>query len=304
MRQRGRMGRTLAIFAAAFLLAGCSCWSFQPAMRGNPDFAAYNLGKLRAAVPSSPSGFAQGLTSDYGGLAASLHDEIKDYADADYFSRKGLAAARGKAVPPENNSNWLVPLEVPEQYRSQLAQYRERLVAALDKGGREQQPLVAARAQVSYDCWVERMEDDWRSAINGACRQQFLDALARLEGAAPPAAPAAAAPGGREYRVYFEFDKADLLPEAQQILTQVAGRVKQDEKLRIELVGKADRAGGDKYNMTLSHRRAEAVRDALIGDGVAAGRITTRWVGEREPPVPTSPGVREPRNRLVEIVLH
>lgn len=304
MKTHGGKAGGLTILGVALALAGCSCWSFQPPMRGNADFAPYNVAKLRAAVPASPADFNQGLISDYGGLAGSLHDELNDYADADYFARKGLATARGQVVPPENNANWLVPLEVPEQYRTQLAQYRTRLVAALDKGGREQQPLVAARAQVSYDCWVERMEDDWRSAINGACRQQFLDALARLEGAAPPAAPAAAAPGGREYRVYFEFDKADLLPEAQQILTQVAGRVKQDEKLRIELVGKADRAGGDKYNMTLSHRRAEAVRDALIGDGVAAGRITTRWVGEREPPVPTSPGVREPRNRLVEIVLH
>jgi OmpA-OmpF porin, OOP family len=70
------------------------------------------------------------------------------------------------------------------------------------------------------------------------------------------------------------------------------------------LIGKADRAGTDKYNLGLSERRADRVRAALIQDGVPTKRITTRWVGDREPPVPTPPGVREPRNRVVELTLH
>jgi outer membrane protein OmpA-like peptidoglycan-associated protein len=71
----------------------------------------------------------------------------------------------------------------------------------------------------------------------------------------------------------------------------------------VALVGKADRAGSDAYNMALSKRRADAVKGELARAGVPPARIDERWVGEREPPVPTPEGVREPRNRVVEITL-
>ena len=304
MKNHGSVARVLAFWGLALILASCSSWSFQPPMRGNVSFAPHNVAAVRAAAPANPTTFNEALTRDYAGLAGSLHDELRDWADADYFARKGLAAADNQVVAPENNGNWLIPLEVPEKFRTELADSRQRLLAALDGGGRDRLPLVAARAQVSYDCWVERMEDDWRSAVDGPCHKQFLEALAVLEGKAAPAAQPAAAPGpGREFRVYFEFDKSELLPEAQQILRQVAGIAKQQPNLRVVLVGKADRAGSDGYNMALSKRRADTVHRALVQDGIAPNRIETRWVGEREPPVPTPDGVREPRNRVVEINL-
>ena len=268
-------------------------------MRGNTSFASFNLSKLREHSAQSPTSFTDALATNYAQLASSLYDEQHDFADTDYFSRKGLAAADGAVVPPENNGNWLIPLEVPDGFRTELATSRDRLLKALDGGARDRLPLVAARAQVSYDCWVERMEDDWKAAIDGPCRKQFLEAVAQLEGGPPPAA----APSPREFRVYFEFDRSALLPEAQQILSQVIALAKQQPGLRIVLVGKADLAGSDSYNLRLSKRRAEAVRDALVRSGIAAARIDTRYVGDRQPPVPTAPGVREPRNRLVEIDL-
>src|SRR5262249_25708166 len=79
----------------------------------------------------------------------------------------------------------------------------------------------------------------------------------------------------------------------------VAGVIHRDDSARIDLVGKADRVGTDAYNMKLSERRANTVHDALVADGVSTDRIGVRWVGEREPPVPTADGVYEPRNRVV-----
>ena len=70
------------------------------------------------------------------------------------------------------------------------------------------------------------------------------------------------------------------------------------------ILGKADLAGTDPYNLAPSKRRADAVRSLLIADGIAKGdRVEERWVGERESPVPTADGVREPRNRVVEVTL-
>jgi len=304
MRMQGTVARGFAAWALALSVAGCSGWSYEPPMRGNPSLAPHNLQALRSVAPSAPTTFNQALAADYAGFAGSLRDEHRDFADTDYFARKGLAAANGAVVPPEDNRNWLIPLEIPDQYRTEIARSRERLMAALDRGGRDQQPLVAARAQVSYDCWVERMEDTWWTAADGPCRKQFLDALALLEGQAQAPAQPVTGPGpAREFRVYFEFDRSELLPEAQQILQQVASLAKEQGNLKVVLVGKADRAGSDNYNLALSKRRAETVRGALMRDGVAGDRIDTRWVGESEPPVPTPDGVREPRNRVVEINL-
>jgi len=300
--------RNFPALSAALLglavLAGCSSWSGAPPMRGNPVLQPLNLPSAQKQAPSSPANFNQALAGEYAGLATHLSQQDGDYADSDYFSRKGLAAGSGRVVLPEDNSNWLVPLEVPLQTRDELATGRRRLMTALDNGGRDRLPTVAARAQERYDCWVERMEDDWRTAINGPCHAEFVAALNELEGhVAPAAAPAVAPTATRQFNVYFDWDKSVLTPDARQIVDKVAAQVKSDNS-HVAIVGKADLSGTDKYNMGLSHRRADAVRQALQADGVPADHIDARWVGMREPPVPTAAGVREPRNRVVEVTFH
>jgi OmpA family len=73
--------------------------------------------------------------------------------------------------------------------------------------------------------------------------------------------------------------------------------------VRISATGHADRAGPEDYNMALSLRRADAVREALITSGVSPDAITVAGRGESEPAVPTPHGVKEQANRRVEIVL-
>jgi OmpA-OmpF porin, OOP family len=286
------------------LLVGCSEWSYDPPMRGHAPTEALNLGAARDAAQEAPAGFNKDLATDYAALAGTLQQE-HEYDDVDYFGRKGVAAASGeKAVPPEDNGNWLVPLEVPDKFRSELADGRQRLVAALDGGARQNASTVAARAQVSYDCWVEHMEKDWQSAVKGPCHEQFVAAMGQLEKKSVVSAPAEPATSGastRQFRIYFDFNKATLTSSAQPILRDVAAQSKDDANARFLLIGRADRAGSDGYNMALSQRRVDTVRDALMAAGVPASRIETRWVGDREPPVPTADGVREPKNRVVEV---
>jgi OOP family OmpA-OmpF porin len=295
-----------ALLSAGALLAACSSWSSSPPMRGNPVLEPFNLPAAQRAAPASPASFDQALAGEYAGLATHLSQVDGDWADSDYFSRKGLAAAHGQTVVPEENSNWLVPLEVPLQTRTELATGRQRLVAVLDGGARTRNPALAAKAQERYDCWVERMEDDWRTAVNGPCHADFVAALNELEHGAvqPAAAPQAAPPAAmRQYNVYFDWNKSVLTPDARKIIAEVAKQAKGDNS-RVAITGKADLSGTDKYNMALSHRRADAVKKDLVADGLPAGEIDEHWVGMREPPVPTAPGVREPRNRVVEINFH
>jgi OOP family OmpA-OmpF porin len=301
MQHRNLLATAFALFSATALLVGCSDFSSTPAMRGNWILQPLNLPMAQQAKPGAS--FTESLAAEYGTLAGDLATKAHDWADSDYFARKGLAAGRGDVVVPEPNSNWLIPLEVPLKTRGELNDGRQRLVAALDGGARDRYPALAARAQSRYDCWVERMEDDWKAAMAGPCHGEFLAALDELEhgrAAQPAAAPVAPA---RQYNVYFDFDKANLTEDGRKIVDLVAGQARSGN-VAVAITGKADLSGTDAYNLGLSKRRAEAVRQALIADGVPARNIEERYVGMREPPVPTAAGVREPRNRVVEISFH
>jgi len=67
--------------------------------------------------------------------------------------------------------------------------------------------------------------------------------------------------------------------------------------------GYTDRSGTPQYNLRLSMRRARSVQAELIRDGVPRNVIDIHGYGETHPLVPTAPGVREPQNRRVEIIL-
>jgi outer membrane protein OmpA-like peptidoglycan-associated protein len=123
----------------------------------------------------------------------------------------------------------------------------------------------------------------------------------------PPPAPApipAAAPA-RSYLVFFDWDKYALTDRARQIIREAADNSTKVQYTRIEVNGYTDTSGTPKYNLGLSIRRANAVKAELIKDGVPANAITTHGFGD-DPAhllVPTGPGVREPQNRRVEIII-
>jgi OOP family OmpA-OmpF porin len=118
--------------------------------------------------------------------------------------------------------------------------------------------------------------------------------------APPPAAPVAAAPS---FMVFFDWDRADLSAQAMSTLRQVSDAYKQRGSARVTATGHADKSGPEAYNMALSLRRANVVKNALVGNGVPATAISVVGRGESQPLVQTADGVREPQNRRVEIVL-
>lgn len=117
---------------------------------------------------------------------------------------------------------------------------------------------------------------------------------------APVAKPAAVQ---KQFLVFFDFNKSDITPEASKVITQAASAAKQGNAARVSLTGHADRSGSDKYNQALSLKRANAVKDQLVKQGIPADQISVVGKGESEPLVATADGVREPQNRRVEIVL-
>lgn len=103
-------------------------------------------------------------------------------------------------------------------------------------------------------------------------------------------------------KVNFEFAKADLLPASKTLLDEVAKIMKEHpeiEEVRIE--GHTDNEASDNYNLKLSDKRAAAVREYLITQGVDGKRMKSKGFGESKPIADNkTPDGRE-QNRRVEI---
>jgi outer membrane protein OmpA-like peptidoglycan-associated protein len=127
-------------------------------------------------------------------------------------------------------------------------------------------------------------------------------------GLQPPvieSAPAPASPSpSPSYLVFFDWDKAVLSTRARQIIASAAQNAQKGQVTRIDVNGYTDTSGTPQYNQGLSERRGRAVADELVHDGIKRDEIAVRGLGESNPLVPTGPGVREPQNRRVEIILH
>ncbi|SKA39144.1 OmpA family protein [Enhydrobacter aerosaccus] len=116
--------------------------------------------------------------------------------------------------------------------------------------------------------------------------------------APPPAAPSVTAPS---FMVFFDWDRANLSAQALSTIKQAADVYKTKGNARITATGHTDTSGPESYNMALSLRRANAVKDALVRNGVPATAISVVGKGEQGLLVPTADGVREPQNRRVVI---
>jgi outer membrane protein OmpA-like peptidoglycan-associated protein len=120
----------------------------------------------------------------------------------------------------------------------------------------------------------------------------------------PPAPVAVPAPAPtRSYLVFFDWDKYNLTDRARQIIAEAAANSTKVQYTRIEVNGYTDTSGTPKYNLGLSIRRANAVAAELVKDGVPRNAISIQGFGDTHLLVPTGPGVREPQNRRVEIII-
>jgi OmpA family len=119
----------------------------------------------------------------------------------------------------------------------------------------------------------------------------------------PPPPPQSQPAQATSFMVFFDWDRYNLSQQAENTISQAAAAYKQTGAARITATGHTDLSGPANYNMALSLRRANAVKDSLVRNGVPAGAIQVVGKGKTQPLVPTADGVREPQNRRVEIVL-
>jgi outer membrane protein OmpA-like peptidoglycan-associated protein len=110
--------------------------------------------------------------------------------------------------------------------------------------------------------------------------------------------------------VLFDFDKADIRPDAENALKQAAGIVREKAKRAVRVEGHTDSKGSDSYNQKLSDRRANSVKNWLVQkEGLRNVRFSTAGFGAKNPVAPNTKvdGSDDPegrqRNRRVEIII-
>jgi len=105
------------------------------------------------------------------------------------------------------------------------------------------------------------------------------------------------------YGIYFDFDKADLKPESEPALKEIARLLQENKGLRLYVVGHTDNVGNLDYNMKLSNERAGAVMKALVTKyRIASDRLKAYGVGSLAPVASNTTDEGRARNRRVELV--
>jgi len=102
--------------------------------------------------------------------------------------------------------------------------------------------------------------------------------------------------------VYFDYDRAEIKPEYVSVVAAHARYLNGDARRVVRLEGHADERGSREYNIGLGERRAQAVRRALMLQGVAESQIVTVSYGEERPAVLGSDEAAYAKNRRVEFV--
>jgi outer membrane protein OmpA-like peptidoglycan-associated protein len=103
--------------------------------------------------------------------------------------------------------------------------------------------------------------------------------------------------------VLFDFNRATLKPGAKLRLAKVSGIILAYPDLKLEIDGFTDNKGTPQYNMTLSDKRAKAVRDFLVSQGVGTDAVTTKGFGESNPVATNATAAGRQQNRRVELVV-
>lgn len=196
--------------------------------------------------------------------------------------------------------------ELERRYQAGLAASLDNSVIAAD----DPRYLWALEAKAQCGIALGFMESSTRDATSiGNC----VTAYRRMSDVpTPPAVTVIPPPQPPQQRpascddaivgmVFFDFDSAELRPDAAAALNAVTDNIGVCGWSALSVVGHTDQAGSDAYNIVLSQERADTVAAALRSRNIRGVRIEVSARGESEPRVPLPDGTRSPQNRRVEI---
>lgn len=296
----------MAMGLFGLMLSGCGHMEFVDHTMSARDWGdplVYEALKKQRPVGSP---FTQALARNYAEFAVNQREE-GDRRNFERFARKGLLAAQGVVVDPELPDRWdLDKLNYANRVRTvsyaDAYEMRTRMLNAFWKCTRLRAPEAAAKAQVSYDAWLEQLEEGWEGDLIDASKADFLAAVEKVEQSCPPPS------NPDSYVIFFDTNKSKIRKTDQAIIDAVARIVKSanagGQVKLIHSIGWADTRASASYNQALSQRRVDSTVAALVKAGVDAKDITSEARGESRLPKPTRDGVNEIRNRTSHMIIY
>ena len=248
-------------------------------------------------TPTTGTAFSQALFEEYKDYAKHESEDEYEWSDAAFFARKGLLAAQGLPIQPEKIEDW----KVPTKSLADVTAARSRLMGYLSGSEVVREPVLVAREQAKFDCWLEE-ESEGETYTD--CRAKFISTEALLK------APEASMPGPtagepptvyRTFIVYFDTGKSTITPVGKTTLQDLVAFEREVQPDRIIVTGHTDTVGNGALNKALSDKRAKAVVAALANLGITKNVFTVSSYGKTKPAVTTRDNVKEVLNRRVEI---
>jgi len=196
--------------------------------------------------------------------------------------------------------------QAAEQAQQQAEQARQQAELAAERARQEQAQAEAARQAALQE--QQRLQQQAQQAQQAAqqAEQQREQLRARLQQQLNQVLQTRDTARGLIVNmsdVLFDFNKATLKPGARERLSKVAGIVLAYPDLHLKIEGFTDNIGSDQYNMELSQRRAAAVRDYLISQGVPVNNIFAQGLGEADPVASNATPEGRQLNRRVDMVV-
>ena len=274
--------------------------------------------QLSTMESKNPSSFQEYLLNEYKQRATFEAEEMHDWNSAKLYSEKALKSLETDEIYPEEISYW----KLPEENINEIRIAYDNLMT-IYKDAKKIDPYNLARAISSLDCWSEQQEENWQTWDINSCKDDFLNAMhdiyekISIEEKEQETSNKEEKNSNNETKnevtivtknkneelmqiIYFDFDKFNLSEVSKEKIKLFLD----NNSSTIEeylVVGHTDTKGTKKYNLSLSIKRAEVVKEILINYGIQQSRIKILGKGEESLAVNTPDDTKQPANRRVEI---
>ena len=286
------MLRTICSLLAIILISACS--------------ASYE--KIKNVESQKNNSFSASLLKAYKEKAIFEAEEMHDWNSAKLYSEKALEALEGKEVKPQKIQYW----KISNEYIPDLSYSYNNLMEIYDDAKIVDHHNLA-KAISSLDCWAEQQEEDWQTWDINKCKEDFINAMHVLyEKIVNNKNNTSIKKNNKNLEsvsvvtknekkeimqiIYFDFDESIL----SQISIQTINKFLNKNKKLISnfvIIGHADTKGSNKYNLELSLKRAEAVKNILLNNGIKQNKISILGRGEEFLAIKTADNVAHPANR-------
>ena len=295
------LNKLISIFICLLILGGCS--------------ASYK--ELSIMENERPYNFQGYLLHEYKKRATFEAEEMHDWNSAKLYSEKAIKSIDTDNIYPQEISYW----KLPEESKQVISIAHDNLITIYEDA-KIKDPYNLAKAISSLDCWSEQQEENWQTWDISRCKEDFLNAMHNIyeklssqekkefnlikednkEDVSKKEVTVVTKNKNDDLMqiIYFDFDQFNLSKVSK---NKIKLFINENKKLINEflIIGHTDTKGSKDYNLSLSIKRAEVVRELLIKYGIKKSSIKIIGKGEENLAINTPDDTRQPANRRVEV---